>query len=240
MTREIHRFETIDSTMRKAAELERAGCPSGTAVVADEQTAGQGRHGRHWDSQKGAGLYVSVVLRLPVAPDSLPLITLALGLATQDAILKATDLECDLRWPNDVMLNGRKCCGILVQLQDAAVIAGIGINVNQTAFPAEISKLATSLRMVSGKVQDRERLLNELLSAVDTWCDLLAAEGKDAILRMFTRASSYVNGRRVIVDQGGNSIEGTTEGLDASGFLLLRRPNGQRTTILAGGVRPAQ
>ena len=167
------------------------------------------------------------------------MVTLALGLAVTEAILGATGIPCDLRWPNDVMAAGKKCAGILVQLYDDAVIAGIGINVNQTAFPEELKPLATSLRIVSGKEQSRDRLLDHLLDSIDSYLETLAVDGKDAILRMFSEASSYVRGRRVVVDQGGNSMEGTTDGLDASGFLILRKNDGQRTLILAGGVRPA-
>jgi BirA family biotin operon repressor/biotin-[acetyl-CoA-carboxylase] ligase len=237
--RAIHWFPVVGSTMRVAAELAAKGCPSGTVVGADEQTAGHGRYGRSWHSEAKSGLYISEVLRLQVPVESLPVVTLALGLAVTEAILGATGIRCDLRWPNDVIAAGKKCSGILVQLYDDAVIAGIGINVNQTAFPEELKPLATSLRIVSGKEQSRDRLLDHLLDSIDSYLETLAVEGKDAILRMFSEASSYVRGRRVVVDQGGNSMEGTTDGLDASGFLILRKNDGQRTLILAGGVRPA-
>src|SRR5712692_1403093 len=150
-TPRIVRFETIDSTMREAARLAAEGCEAGTAVVSDEQTAGQGRHGHKWHSEKHAGLYVSIVLRPKLSPDSLPVVTLTLGLATAEAISQTTGLRCDLRWPNDVMLSGKKVAGILVQLCDSAAIAGIGINVNQTGFPSEIAAEATSLRMESAR-----------------------------------------------------------------------------------------
>jgi BirA family biotin operon repressor/biotin-[acetyl-CoA-carboxylase] ligase len=237
--RAIHWFPVVGSTMRVAADLAAKGCASGTVVGADEQTAGHGRYGRSWHSEAKSGLYISEVLRLQVPVESLPVITLALGLAVTEAILATTGIPCDLRWPNDVMAAGKKCSGILVQLYDDAIIAGIGINVNQTAFPEELKPLATSLRIVSGKEQSRDRLLDHLLDSIDSYLETLAADGKDAILRMFSEASSYVRGRRVVVDQGGNSMEGTTDGLDASGFLILRKNDGQRTLILAGGVRPA-
>jgi hypothetical protein len=123
-----------------------AGCPAGTAVVAEEQTAGQGRHGHSWHSEPHAGLYVSVVLRLSLPPESLPTLTLALGLATAEAISRVCDVSADLRWPNDVMIGDRKTAGILVQLVDSVAIAGIGVNVNHTGFPTEIASQSTSLR----------------------------------------------------------------------------------------------
>ena len=237
--RAIHWFPVVGSTMQVAAELSSKGCTSGTVVCADEQTAGHGRYGRGWHSEAKSGLYISVVLRLQIPVESLPVVTLALGLAATEAILSATGVTCDLRWPNDVMAAGKKCCGILVQLDDGAIIAGIGVNVNQTAFPEELQPLATSLRIVSGVPHSRELLLERLLESIDSFMETLRVDGKDAILRMFSQASSYVRGRRVVVDQGSALLEGTTDGLDASGFLFLRKNDGQRTLILAGGVRPA-
>ena len=152
----------IGSTMQMASELAAKGCPSGTVVGADEQTAGRGRYGRVWHSEPGSGLYVSEVLRLRLPPADLPAVTLTLGLAVAEAILNTTGIPCDLRWPNDVMVAGKKCAGILVQLQDDAVIAGIGVNVNQTVFPEELQPLATSLRIVSGREQSRDALFENL------------------------------------------------------------------------------
>jgi BirA family biotin operon repressor/biotin-[acetyl-CoA-carboxylase] ligase len=231
----IYRFKTIDSTMFEASRMADAGAPSGTTVVAEEQTAGYGRYGRPWHSEPEAGLYLSVILRFPFAPDTLPIVTLALGLAVVEAIGATTGIVCDLRWPNDVLVGNRKCAGILTQLEGAAVIAGIGINVNHAAFPPDLTDVATSLRIASGRPHSREDLLQALLPAVDSCCGLLAGEGKEPILDMFTNASSYVRGRRVCID---DKLEGITAGLNESGFLLLRDDTGKQHTILAGGVRP--
>jgi len=229
---------TIESTMIEASRLASAGCTSGTIVGAEEQTAGQGRYGRAWHSEPGTGLYVSIVLRHRFGPSTLPLVTLALGLATSEAILKVTDLACDLRWPNDVLIQSRKCAGILTQLEGSAIIAGIGINVNHSEFPEELTDIATSLRLASHRIHSRERLLAELAVSVDRFCVLLEKEGGEPILEMFSRASSFVYGRRVSVDQGHAMLEGTTAGLDNSGFLILQGDDGTRNVILAGGVRP--
>jgi len=238
--RTIHWFDSIGSTMTVAAELAREDCPHGTVVVADEQTAGIGRHGHSWHSPKGAGLYVSIVLRLPKAA---PMVMLALGLATREAIasgLRGAGLRpvlaghrpaplVDLRWPNDVLLRGRKCAGVISQLEGSAVIAGIGINLSQTAFPEGID--ATSL-LLAGATPKREDVLVSLLQAVDRWSSADAT----AILSGFEAASSFARGLRVRVEQGG--VEGVTQGLDNSGFLIVLQDNGQNATILAGGVRP--
>src|ERR1700691_771803 len=237
--REIVRLSTTASTMRDASALAVSGCAHGTAVVADEQTAGQGRHGHAWHSEPGAGLYVSVVLRLPLPPESLPVLTLALGLATAETIARATDLDPDLRWPNDVMLGDRKTAGILVQLVDSAAIAGLGINVNHPAFPPEIAAEATSLRLASGRPQSREELLISLLPTIDSFCRVLVDGGRQPILDQFTRRSSYAQRKRVRVDQPGGIVTGTTAGLNPAGFLKLRTDDGLESLILAGGVRPA-
>jgi BirA family biotin operon repressor/biotin-[acetyl-CoA-carboxylase] ligase len=236
--RRIEWFSSIDSTMNAAAQLAREGCAWGTVVGADEQTAGIGRHGHSWHSEPQAGLYVSLVLRLPLGAEALPLVMLALGLATQQAIAQVTGLAADLRWPNDVLLGGRKCAGILAQLEGGVVIAGLGINVTHTRFPPEIADLATSLVLEGAAAVSREDLLLALIRAVDDCCRILTKDGAAAILDMFSRASSYAQGRRVRIEQQGAILEGVTCGLDPSGFLRLREENGKETTVLAGGVRP--
>jgi nicotinate-nucleotide pyrophosphorylase len=222
--RAIVHYARLDSTMRAAAGLR-----AGAVVLADEQTAGQGRHGRFWHSEAGAGIYFSTVLK------PTPLLTLALGLAAAEAITKSTGVACDLRWPNDVMAGGRKVAGILVQLVDGAAIAGIGINVGQTSFPAELAAEATSLRMATGREVSRTGLLIALLGAVDAF----TAEPPEVILRLFARASSYAAGRRVTVELPDGAVAGTTAGLTSEGFLILRKDDGTDTLVIAGGVRAA-
>jgi len=215
--------------MIEAARLASEGAPSGAAVVADEQTAGQGRLGRSWHSAPNDGLYVTVILRMP---ELKPAITMALGIAVADAIAEISGLKPDLRWPNDVMIGDRKLAGLLTVFESGAVLAGIGINVNHREFPADIAPIATSLRIETGREYDRETLLQAILRAV-------TAANPDTALRDFAARSSYVSGRRVSVDMGPETVYGTTAGLDAEGFLKLRKDDGEEITILAGGVRPA-
>jgi BirA family biotin operon repressor/biotin-[acetyl-CoA-carboxylase] ligase len=225
--------------MTIAAQLARDGCAAGTIVGAEGQLAGVGRHGHVWHSEVGAGLYVSIVLRPPLAARAMPAVMLALGLAVQEAIGQVTQLAPDLRWPNDVLVNGKKCAGILAQIEGEAVITGIGINVNQTVFAAAISDVATSLRLEGASCLRREDLLVAVVEAVGRCCKILTEEGASAIFAMFSRSSSYANGRRVRVEQKDQVIEGVTCGLDESGFLIVRDDLGKETTIVAGGVRPA-
>jgi BirA family biotin operon repressor/biotin-[acetyl-CoA-carboxylase] ligase len=236
----IHWHASIDSTMHEAARLAESGAPSGTVVGADEQTAGQGRFGRRWHSEPATGLYFSVILRFPFPAADTPLVTLALGLATREAIIDATGIVGDLRWPNDLLIADRKCAGILTQMESGAVVAGIGINVNQQGLPADIANIATSLRLASGRTHSREQLLIGLLPTIDAWCGLLSREGREPILTVFAKSSSYVAGRRVTVEIcEGELINGTTAGLTADGFLKVRDDRGKEHTIIAGGVRPA-
>jgi BirA family biotin operon repressor/biotin-[acetyl-CoA-carboxylase] ligase len=237
--RRIIWLDSTDSTMKEAERLAAGGCPSGAVVGAEEQTAGIGRFERRWHSQKGAGLYFTVVLRLNLPFEDLPVVTMALGLAVAEAIHAVVKLVPDLRWPNDVLLGGKKCCGILVQLHGSAVLAGIGINVNEESFPAELAAIATSLRIVSGREQDRQVLLHAVLGCVDEWIARLCALGRVPVLDAFARASSYVLGKAVTVEQEqGKLLRGITTGLDENGFLKVRSADGRIHVILAGGVRP--
>jgi BirA family biotin operon repressor/biotin-[acetyl-CoA-carboxylase] ligase len=215
-------FESLDSTMIEA----RRDLTPGRIVGAEEQTAGMGRHGRKWISPAGAGLYVSMVL----AAKPVPVVMLSLGLAARQAIGYG-----DIRWPNDVLINGKKCAGVIAQLEGGAIIAGIGINVSQTEFPADLETPATSLLLEGARVS-REDLLVALVEGVDRYTRL----SSDEILRQFTNASSYVFGKRVRVEAGVAGLVGVTCGLDPAGFLRVREDNGAETTIFAGGVRPAE
>jgi len=234
---ELHYFPAIGSTMTEAARLAASGAPHGTVVIADEQTAGVGRLGRSWHSQAESGIYATALLRLSLSPANVPLSALMLGLGTAEAITASSNLACDLRWPNDVLINGKKVAGILAQFSDACVLAGIGINVNQSSFPGGLRTPATSLFLESGGCPPaREDLIAKLLASLDAFCSLLAESGPGGILRAFTAASSYVLHRRVIIEETG--AEGVTAGLDENGFLMVRLDNNRLERVCSGGIRP--
>lgn len=182
--------ETTGSTMPEAARLAAEGAAAGTLVVAEEQTAGQGRFGRSWHSEKETGLYVSFILRPVMEEDSLQVVTIAAGLAAQEAVEKASGVRCRIKWPNDLLVDGKKCGGILCQAAEGAVIAGIGINANQQSFPADLAATATSLRLVTGRPVSREDLLVELAVGLDHYCDVLEREGDEAILRLYVERAN--------------------------------------------------
>lgn len=233
----VHYFSSLASTMTAAARLATEGSPHGTVVLAEEQTAGIGRLGRSWESPSEVGIYCSILLRLALPPASFPVASLMLGLSAAEAIEKATSLACDLRWPNDVLVEERKVAGILTHLVDSCIVAGIGINVNQTAFPPELRTPAISLRLASGgQVQSREDVIVRLLESVDFFSSMLASQGSGSILRAFTLASSYALNRRIIVEE--NGTKGVTAGLDGNGFLLIQSDSGRLERLASGGVRP--
>src|ERR1700681_2382716 len=151
----IYHFFKTDSTNRVALELGHAGEPEGAVVLAEEQTAGKGRAGRAWQSERAAGIYVSLLLRPRLAPVQAPLLTMMAGLSARTAIEAQTGLTPDLKWPNDLLVSGKKVGGILTEMhaepsQVRFVIVGIGLNVNQEKFPGELSGKSTSLRMETG------------------------------------------------------------------------------------------
>jgi BirA family biotin operon repressor/biotin-[acetyl-CoA-carboxylase] ligase len=220
--------------MKDAAELAARGEPHGSAVIADVQTAGIGRQGHEWHSEDTGGLYMSIVLRIPVPITVMPVVTMALGLAVQRAVNDIAQVSTDLRWPNDVLLNERKLAGILVQSAEGALIAGIGLNLNQKVFPADLRDIATSLGIETGREFAKDEMADRVLAESLRYTALLVNAGKREILRRFEECSTWPRGKAVEVD---GKIRGVTEGLDANGFLLVRTPT-RLETVIAGGVRP--
>ena len=158
--RRIYHFFKVDSTNNVAMQLGEQGEPHGAVVLAEEQTAGRGRAGRKWVSEKSAGISCSVLLRPTISPAHAPLLTLVAGLAARDAAAEELDSAPDIRWPNDLLVRGRKFCGILTEMHAEPdrmhyAVVGIGINVNQTKMPPELAEIATSLRMETGKIHSR-------------------------------------------------------------------------------------
>jgi BirA family transcriptional regulator, biotin operon repressor / biotin---[acetyl-CoA-carboxylase] ligase len=238
--RVFHFFKT-DSTNRVAMELGYAGEPEGTVVMAEAQTAGRGRAGRSWHSERGTGLYFTVLLRPRLAPAQAPLLTMLAGVSAHAAIAAQTGLIPELKWPNDLLLNGKKLGGILTEMhaepnQVRFVIVGIGINVNQEKFPAELSSIATSIRKESGRSSFRLELLVRLLTQFESDYNRFLREGPSFVIDRFESVSSFARGRRVRVNTGVETYLGTTSGLSPEGLLLVARDNGPLTTVIAGDV----
>jgi len=243
--RRIYHFFKIDSTNAVAMRLGESGEPHGTIVLAEEQTAGRGRAGRSWTSEKSAGIYCSILLRPPIPPAHAPLLTLVAGLAARDAVAEDLDTLPDIRWPNDLLVGGRKVCGILTEMHAEPdrihyAVVGIGMNVNQTKMPDALADIATSLRIETGKTHSRLELLIRLLRSLDRYYNQFLADGATPILRRFAEVSSYFKGKRVRITTATESFTGTTAGLEPSGVLRVARDDGAGIVpVLSGDVAEA-
>jgi len=236
----VHFFRT-ESTNTAALELAAKGAAHGTVVVAEEQTAGRGRFGRSWYSEQSSGIYASIVLRPPLAPAVAPVLTLMAAVAAHQAISTTTGLPADIRWPNDVLVNGKKVCGILTEMSAEvdrlhAVVLGIGINVNHREMPSELKSIATSLRIEAGKTISRAQILVALLKELERKYHLLLDEGSAAIARRWAAASTFAEGKRVRVLSGTGQFVATTVGLEPSGALRVRREDGREELLVSGEV----
>jgi BirA family biotin operon repressor/biotin-[acetyl-CoA-carboxylase] ligase len=243
----VLRFESLPSTNTELSRLASEGAEEGVSVVADEQTAGRGRLQRAWSSPKGAGLYFSILLRPKIATNYWPLITMMAAVAVYDALGDACRLQADIKWPNDLLSGERKICGILAEAIETpsgrAVIVGIGINLTQDAYPAELAGVATSISEATSRPADREVLITALLRWLTHWYSLLnEPAGPESIVNAWTNRSSYAFGRVVQVSNGDEVWQGTTSGIERDGALRLRTASGETKVVRAGDVsslRPA-
>jgi BirA family transcriptional regulator, biotin operon repressor / biotin---[acetyl-CoA-carboxylase] ligase len=241
--KEIHHYYKVGSTNVAAMEAAAAGAPEGSVFLAEEQTAGRGRGANQWHSARSAGIYCSLVLRPNLPPSEALILSLAAGLAVRCAVGEVDpQLDPDLKWPNDLLLEGRKFCGILAEMNAEPtrvryIVLGIGINVNQAKFPDDLREVATSIRLASGREWSRVELTAALLKSLDReYREFLSKpNARESVLRRFAQHCSYVRGREVRIEENGG-FEGVTEGLDPRGFLQVRTAHGLRT-VLSGTVR---
>jgi BirA family biotin operon repressor/biotin-[acetyl-CoA-carboxylase] ligase len=211
----------------------------GTVVIAEEQTAGRGRMGRTWQGDPHQNLTFSLVLRPKSEPSSINLLPLYVGVAVAEAIELETGLEVVCKWPNDILVNGKKAAGILIEgsLKETSidfVVVGIGVNVNQKTFPPEIAPKATSLGNESGREISRESLFRQILLSLERHYQSMKTNGVEHVISLWSSRSSMI-GRQVSVDQNGSIFTGVVKGLDGHGALLLDR-DGMDVALLAGDV----
>lgn len=239
----ICHYYRVGSTNTYALEAAASGAPEGTVFLAEQQTAGRGRGSHQWHSEESAGIYCSVILRPALPPSDVLVLSLAAGLAVQAAVREIDSRTLpDLKWPNDLLIGGKKFCGILTEMSGEAtrvryIVVGIGINVNQASFPAELEDTAISLRLSSGTEWSRVELCAALLKSLDREYRALLSgpEARAEILRRFEDGSSSTRGRRIRIEENGG-FEGVTAGLDSRGFLQVRTSGGLRV-VLSGAVR---
>lgn len=237
----ILRFDSINSTNTEAINHARRGADEGLCVIARQQTAGRGRHGRTWISEKNAGLYFSIVLRPVIENKFLPLITLMTAIAVTDTLKNIYELKPDIKWANDVHINGKKVCGILAEMTETAkgtaIIVGIGINLKSSNLPAEIAGIATSIEAETNHKAGSEKLLNSLTSFLNYFYDCLQGDnGAKIIVEEWTKRSSYAFGKPVRVKLENETILGVTDGLEENGALRVKSETGEIRTIQAGEV----
>jgi BirA family biotin operon repressor/biotin-[acetyl-CoA-carboxylase] ligase len=235
----IHWYSEVASTNDVAAALADAGAAEGTVVAADAQSAGRGRLGRQWASPRGAGLYVSFVLR-PGA-DVARLVTIAAGVAVCEGVRAATGLMPDVKWPNDALVAGRKVAGILAEAgaADGAlqhVVLGVGINVGQAAYPPDIASIATSLEAELGRSVDRGLVFAEVLSAFAHRYAELQQGRKAAVIEAWRHLARVTLGRKVEWESAAGSRQGVARDIDETGALVVDVADGA-TRVIAGAVR---
>lgn len=242
--REIRYFLETDSTNRQAYALGEAGASEGLIVIADRQSAGRGRLGRAWISPPGVNLYLSLLLRPPLPPYAAPQLTFLSALAVSRAIAAVTGLTPTHKWPNDVLLNGRKVAGLLNEMSAESdrirfVVLGIGVNLNMTAdqFPADLRAPATSLLLVGGKPVARALFGRALLEQLDVLYAEYLRHGPAPIMAAWEAHCDLV-GKPVTVDEGGGTpLRGTVAGIDRDGALLLTLADGSTERVLSGDVK---
>ena len=241
MGRPVRYFEVIDSTNRYAKKAAEDGAPEGLLVIGDEQTAGRGRSGRHWTTPPGTAIAMTILLRPEIAADRIAMTTLVMGLAVTQAVRELYDIPAGIKWPNDVVIDGKKICGILTEMTTdmvsvSYIVVGVGINANMDAFPEELQSTAASLKMVLGHEVNRAELIAAVMQHFEYYYEqFLAAGDLSAVMERYNELLLN-RGRKVRVLEPGHEYTGMAEGIDSMGELLVRREDGTLARVYAGEV----
>jgi BirA family biotin operon repressor/biotin-[acetyl-CoA-carboxylase] ligase len=230
-----------DSTNTRAVELAGKGAPHATVICADAQTGGQGRLGRKWESPPGVNLYLSLLLRPPIAPLRVPQLTLVTAVALAAAVEDVSGLRSKLKWPNDLYLDGRKAAGILAEMsadpdrvRHAVIGVGLNVNAESSAFPGELREKATSLKILAGRAFRRVEVLARFLDSFAECYGAFLSGGFKSLLPDWNRWD-VLSGKRVLLRHGGEEARGRVLGVDESGLLLFRREGASRLEKVASG-----
>lgn len=239
--REIHAYPSVETTQFIAHNLAHEGIQDGAIVVADEQTAGKGRLGRSWHSPKGSGIWTSIILRPKLPPQRAPQFTLIAAVSVVQAIRKQTGLEAEIKWPNDILINGKKIVGILTELQAEAdqiksVIIGMGINVNAGIedFPSDLTT-ATSLKIESGEDVNRAALLASILNELEVLYTEYMENGF-RMIKLLWESYAISLGRNIKARTLNGVIEGLAKGITEEGVLLLESDDGEVHHIYSADI----
>lgn len=227
VAKEVLYFDTIDSTNTKAQELAEKGYPSGTLVVADKQESGKGRRGRSWVSPSGTGIFMTLMIKPDINPNNASMLTLVAALAVAKAITSVTGEEALIKWPNDIVINGKKVCGILTEMNAQFdyinhIVVGIGINVHNESFPEEISQMASSLMIeAGGKRFHRAQIIAETMSYFEQYYDtFLKTQDLSALVREYDELLVNMNKAVRVLDPK-EPFDGKAMGITPKGELIV-------------------
>lgn len=240
--RGIDYFEEVDSTNLKAKDLAEGGAPEGTVVIAERQTAGRGRRGRSWFSSSRNGIHMTLILRPAISPIGAPRITLMTAVAVAEALMSVVKLDVKIKWPNDILVNGKKLVGILTEIStemDAVnyILVGIGLNVNTPLedFPKEIQDSATSIFIETGEKFLRTPLLKACLEHFEIYYEIFRRNQFSQIMGRWRQLSGIV-GQKIRVDVLGQDHTGDVIDIDDDGVLILKDAQGRLHRIISGDV----
>lgn len=238
---QIFCFETIDSTNIRARQLGENHAPHGTLVVSEQQTAGRGRRGRSWKSPAGSSIYMSILLKPDFLPTQAPMLTIVMAYSVAVALRRKTGLDFQIKWPNDIVLNGKKVVGILTEMSTEIgyinhVVIGVGINVNTETFPKELCATATSIRKESGTTWKRAELIGEILREFEVQYDRFIVEKDLSYLQEAYNAILVNCNREVCILAEKDGYHAIALGIDPKGELLVRKEDGSEEAVYAGEV----
>lgn len=245
----INYFDELISTNVTAHELASEGSPEGTAIIADSQTGGKGRRGRSWFSPKGANIYTSVIFKPTISPEKAPQLTLMAAVALAETIsISLEGCNVNIKWPNDILVDGKKCAGILSEMKSEKghikhVILGIGVNVNfdPLSLPSELSSIATSMAGISGHTISRVSIIQSLYRNLESWYKRYLKEGFSVVKKGWNSKSGMIGQHVRAASASGSEDayeEGISLGINDNGALLLKKNEGDIIEIFAGDVMP--
>lgn len=237
----VLRYDSIASTNAEAIEQASRGADEGLCIVAREQTSGRGRLGRKWVSKKDAGLYFSIILRPKIEKRLLPLLTLMTAVAVHDVLEDLYELKPDIKWSNDVLVGGKKICGILAETvesgKDISVVIGVGVNLLPADRTVKLAEIATSIAEETNQKPDIETVLHSLIKFFGYFYDRFQDECGAAFIRdEWAQRSTFFDNKRVKVKMENETFYGTTLGLEENGALRVKKDNGEMAIIQAGDV----
>jgi len=238
--RDIVYFGETDSTNTRAKDLAAKGALEGTLVVSEKQKKVRGRKGRHWFSPSQEGVYASLILRPAISPREAPKITLLTAVAVAETILSLTQLKVNIKWPNDILANGKKIAGILTEISAEMdtidyVVVGLGLNVSTPRFPDDIREKATSILIETGKHLARLGFIREYLKTYEEYYEIFKGIGFEPVLKRWKELADIV-GHRIIVEVTGEKYIGEVQDIDKDGALILKDKRGECHRIFSGDV----